>query len=65
MAQRLRPALPKQGAQVRSLVRELRSPMPCRVAKQNKEKIIASEGSKAVSILAYLGLDMKRLSPVT
>ena len=36
--------------------------MPCRVAKQNKEKIIASEGSKAVSVLAYLGLDVKRLS---
>ena len=37
--------------------------MPCGVAKQNKEKIIALEGSKTVSVLAYLGLDMKRLSP--
>ena len=55
--------LAKQGAQVRSLVRELRSHMPCGVAKQNEEKIIALEGSKAVSVLAHLGLDVKRLSP--
>ena len=55
--------LAKLGAQVRSLVKELRSHMPYGVAKQNKEKLIALEGSKAVSVLAYLGLDMKRLSP--